>query len=205
MPASSRQTSERRSCNISLAKLGDARLAMAAVGFGKKMKKRASLFATRDLGASLRHWPAIIKLYTLNFRRIDNPAAGANHSIPVPRKDIYSSGDSFSDLPFLVLLRVASYLSLSELAVLLQLPSRRIRAAALSIVSGQLHEIKDLASLHSLLSYRGMVPYFYRSSALLLFGRHFTRVLPEAWNVMGPLYACFLFFFMVSPSIVFSI
>lgn len=167
---------------------------------GRRMRKRAASFATKDLGESLKHWPAMIRLYTLNFRRVDAPDSGFDGEMGDNGEGVLSSTKTrraLAGLPALVLMRVALYLDLSDIAVLLQLPSRRIRFAALLVISNQLHEVRDLASLHYLLSYGGMVSYFYRSSALLLFGRHFTKILPEAWNAMGPLYACFLGLFMV--------
>ncbi|TPX71236.1 hypothetical protein SpCBS45565_g01211 [Spizellomyces sp. 'palustris'] len=101
------------------------------------------------------------------------------------------------DLPPEVLHQIASYLPPQDLAHLLQTPSPFLSRIAQAAIARRRHEITSLANLHTFLAYGGRMPLFYRTATMILFGRHFLRLVPEAKCLLGVGYAVVLAWFMV--------
>lgn len=100
-------------------------------------------------------------------------------------------------LPPEILNLIMAYLRPQDLANLLQTPSSRLYHVAKSAIARRRHEITSLANLHAFLAYGGKMPLFYRTATMLLFGRHFVRLVPEAKSLLGLGYAIVLAWFMV--------
>ncbi|KAJ3173578.1 hypothetical protein HDU88_002664 [Geranomyces variabilis] len=102
-----------------------------------------------------------------------------------------------TDLPPEVLSMITAYLGPRDLATLLQTPSPYISQVAQTAISRRRHTITCLANLHTFLAYGGQSPLFYRTATMMLFGRHFVRLVPEAKSLLGLGYAVILAWFMV--------
>ncbi|KAJ3025699.1 hypothetical protein HK097_006630, partial [Rhizophlyctis rosea] len=91
---------------------------------------------------------------------------------------------------------IISYLPPRDLSSLLQLPHPRLNVLTQYIIHHHHHTITSLSSLHAFLAYGGRVPVFYRTATMLLFGKHFALLVPEARHMLGIGYAFVLASFM---------
>ncbi|KAI9098857.1 hypothetical protein DFS34DRAFT_92511 [Phlyctochytrium arcticum] len=113
------------------------------------------------------------------------------------RKSFALPNAKLTDLPLELLHQITSYLPPKDLASLLQTPSLRLSRVAQTAIARRRHEITSLANLHTFLAYGGRMPLFYRTATMVLFGRHFLRLVPEAKHLLGVGYAVVLAWFMV--------
>ncbi|KAI9014893.1 hypothetical protein BC832DRAFT_589373 [Gaertneriomyces semiglobifer] len=107
-------------------------------------------------------------------------------------------GARLTDLPPEVLYQIFSYLPPQTLSTLLATPSAYITQITSKSIARQSHIITSLASLHTFLGYGGNMPFFYRTSTMLLFAKHFWRLVPEAKELMGWGYAIVLAWFLIA-------
>ncbi|KAJ3162417.1 hypothetical protein HDU86_004897 [Geranomyces michiganensis] len=164
---------------IALSRLYNYHDVSAAAGGTRRSRRRHHLRVVGDVASLWRKG---------RRRRLENPGgswARREHAAKL------------TDLPPEVLSMITAYLGPRDLATLLQTPSPYISQVAQTAISRRRHTITCLANLHTFLAYGGQSPLFYRTATMMLFGRHFVRLVPEAKSLLGLGYAVILAWFMV--------
>ncbi|KAI8915315.1 hypothetical protein DFJ77DRAFT_363548 [Powellomyces hirtus] len=165
---------------------------------------RPEIRSPGEFRAWVRSWIALSRLYTYHDGgRSDSPPASERGSVRSfwkryrGKKPTLTYTAKLQDMPPEILHQIASYLGPRDLAALLQTPSDLLSEVAQAAIARRRHKITCLANLHTFLAYGGQSPLFYRTATMMLFGRHFVRLVPEARSLLGLGYAVILAWFMV--------